>query len=1002
LTTSDPWSRALGIFQEIADLAPAERSGRVAEACAEDPALRRLVEALISADAEEDARLDGGVARLFPRLVPNADSSLERWIGRRLGPYRIVRELGRGGMGAVFLGERCDGQFEQRVALKVARLGLSGDEAVRRFLAERRILAGLEHPRIARLLDGGVSAEGLPFFAMEYVAGLPITEYCRNAQLDVGQRIRLFLGVCDAVGHAHRRLVVHRDLKPSNIFVSVTGEVKLLDFGIAKLLDAGDERTRTRTLHQMLTPAYAAPEQVRGDAVTTATDVYALGVVLYELLVGRRPFGAPAEAAVAALGDEPMRASAAVLARDSSPAPVRRRLRRTLRGDLDTILLTALRKEPDRRYLSAEALAEDLRRHLDRRPIRARRDSMRYRAEKFVARHRWTLAIATTLLVALVGALAAVAFQARAREREALASQEVTSFLVRLFEGSDPTLARGASLTAQELLDEGVGRLRSTLTREPVVRSRLLRTMAASYVALGLYDRARPLAEEALRLRQETFPARSVEVADSMDQLGEILRLEADYAHAEPLLRAALAARRAALAPDDPAVIDSLGHLGRLLEDRGEFAAAESLLRDALAATERRFGLDSTQSARRLDDFASNQSDLGREKTALELLRRALGIRETKLGRGAPEVAASLETLGARLDAAGDYGEAVADLERALAIRRRIYGAAHPLVATTELALASVYEDQERLDDAERAAQGALDALRRSLGADHPKVGEALNLLAVVRTARRDFGGAVPLFRELLARYERLAGRNHPDTLAIKSNLAITLLHAGSAHEAEALQREILAQLPADDGQDTGALARENLATSLEIEGRARAAVPFAREALELQRRREGETSGNVAIALRSLALAEEQSGDARKAEKDFRSGLRMGEQLALTHGNATYEWKVPLADFLVGANRCPEALALLASATAELQKVRTTADPIWRLEEQVLTGECTPQSPKSARALRAARETLRAMPGADVDVLPTVRALLAPAPQGPIPPRRRAPQTSSLRRGAS
>jgi serine/threonine-protein kinase len=981
----------------MADLAPAERSARVAEACAEDPALRLLVEALFSADAEEDTRLEGGVARLFPRLVPDSDSSLERWIGRRLGPYRIVRELGRGGMGAVFLGERCDGQFEQRVALKVARLGLSGDEAVRRFLAERRILAGLEHPRIARLLDGGVSAEGLPFFAMEYVAGVPITEYCRNAELDVRERIRLFLGVCDAVSHAHRRLVVHRDLKPSNIFVSTTGEVKLLDFGIAKLLDSGDERTRT--LHQLLTPAYAAPEQLRGDAVTTATDVYTLGVVLYELLVGRRPSAAPAEAA--APGDEPTRPSAAVLAGGAEAAPLRRRLRRTLRGDLDTIVLTALRKEPDRRYLSAEALAEDLRRHLDRRPIRARRDSLRYRAGKFAARHRWTLAIATTLLVALVGALAAVAAQARAKAREALASQEVTSFLVRLFEGSDPTLARGASLTAQELLDAGVVRLRSTLTREPVVRSRLLRTMAASYVALGLYDRARPLAEEALRLRRETFAPRSVEVADSMDQLGEIQRLQADYADAEPLLRAALAARRAALAPDDPAVIESLGHLGRLLDDRGEFAAAEGPLRAALAATERRFGPDSTESARRLDDFASNQSDLGREKAALDLLRRALAIRETKLGADAPELAASLETLGARLDAAGDYGEAVADLERALAIRRRIYGPGHPLVGTTELALASVYEDQDRLDDAERTAEDALGVLRRSLRENHPKVGEALNLLAIVRTARRDFVGAVPLFRELLARYERLAGRNHPDTLVVKSNLAITLLHAGRANEAEALQREVLAQLPADDGQDTGALARENLAASLEIEGRPRAAVQFAREALELQRRREGETSGNVAIALRSLALAEELSGDARQAEEDFRTGLRMGEQLAPTHGNATFEWKVPLADFLVGASRCPEALPLLASATAELEKVRTTADPIWRLEEQVLTGECTPRSAKSGRALRAARAALRAMPGAAVDLLPTVRELLAVGPQSPGP-RRPSAQTSSLRRGAS
>ena len=981
MSADETWRRALEIFQDVADLPPSARERHVAAACAGDDELRRRVADLLAADSQASSTLDWSASRRFPRLLEGADASLERWIGRQLGPYRVVRELGVGGMGAVFLGERCDGQFEQRVALKVARLGLASDEAIRRFLDERRILAGLEHAQIARLLDGGVTPEGLPFFAMEYVEGAPIGDYCDARGLSLRQRIELFLGVCAAVDHAHRRLVVHRDLKPSNILVTASGDVKLLDFGIARLLDADEEGTRTLERH--LTPAYAAPEQIRGERATTATDVWALGVVLYELLVGRRPFparGAAGEfvpAALSTAGEEPTRPSTAAASAEP-PGPSRRRRRRALLGDLDTILLTALRNEPDRRYASVAALAEDLRRHLALRPIRARPDSLRYRSGRFAARHRFTLAVAATLILALLGTLGAAVAQARAKAREARASQEVTSFLVHLFESSDPNLARGASLTAQELLDEGVARLRSDLAGEPAVRARLLQAMGASYVGLGLYERGLPLLQEALQLRRRNSPAQSVEVAESMDQLGELFRLEADFARAGPLLREALAARRALLAPDDPAVIQSLGHLGRLLEDQGQFARAEAPFREALAASERRFGASSPQTAGRLDDFATNQSDLGRETRAIELLRRALGIRESALGPEALEVAGSLHGLGLRLDDAGQYRESAAALERALAIRRKVLGPAHPLVGATQIALAGVYDDQERLDTAEETAERALEVLRRALPEDHPKVGEALNMLGIIRTSRRDFTGAVPVFRELLARYRRVSGTGHPDTLSVENNLAITLLHAGQAPEAESLERDVLAQLREDNGQQTGALTRENLATTLEQEGKPREALELARQALELQRRREGETSGNVAVALRSVAIAEEMSGEAGPAERDFRAGLSLGEKLGPSRGYVMWEWTIPLADFLVGAGRCSEAEPLLDGALAEIAGSRHSVDPIWRLQAQLLKAGCAGASGPRADAAAAVRAALHRMPAVEVDLYPTARALLA------------------------
>jgi tetratricopeptide (TPR) repeat protein len=973
------WRQALAIFRELVEADTAAWQDRLTTLAAEGSELRDRVEALLAADALRDARLDGGADRFLSRIRESPEEALSGWLGRQVGPYRIVRLLGWGGMGAVFLGERCDGQFEQRVAIKVARAGLIGHTVIERFLAERRILAGLEHPRIARLLDGGVSAEGVPYFTMEYVEGVPITDYCEAVRLDIERRLRLFLGICEAVDHAHRHLVVHRDLKPSNLLVSREGQVKLLDFGIAKLLDPGLDGTAT--IDRLLTPAYAAPEQLRGEPVTVAADVYSLGVVLYELLTGQRPFSGSEVArarTLAELDREPERASSVALAQESADPVARRRRRRALRGDLDTILATALHPDPERRYPSALALAEDLRRHLERLPIVARRARLVYRAGKFVARHRWSVAIAASLTVALAAAFAIAIAQARAKVREAAASQQVTSFLVQLFQAPDPTVAKGAELSARELLDQGAERLHSRPIGEPRVSSRLLHTVAATYAALGAYDRALPLAEQALALRRGAFPEKSAEVAESLDQVGEIRHKTADYDGSEPLLREALATRRGLLAANDPALIESLCHLGRLLEDRGAFARAEPLLREALATSERSFGAEAVETAARLDDLAALEADLGRESSAVELLERALAIRERRLGPESPDVAASLARLGERLDEAGDYRQAESRLSRALEIRGRVFGLAHPLAASTELALAGVYMDEDRLDEAEKTAEGALAALRRSLGGSHPKVGEAINLLGIVRTFRRDYAGAEPLFEELLTSYRRRFGERHPDTLSIEGNLAMTVLHRGRAAEAERLQRDVLAKLSADNGQATGALTLQNLATSLEIEGRPREAVTFARQALELQRRREGETSGNVAIAVRSLAVAEELAGDAGAAERDFRAGLQMGEELAPTHGNATYEWRIPLADFLVGEHRCEEARSLLHSSAEELARRGSASDPVWRLEERLLAAACEAPSPASGPELVAARAALHALPSIEVDLFPTARALLA------------------------
>jgi len=404
----DRWYAVDRIFTEALDLRDGERAVFVRQACGSDDALYDEVIALLQSREAAQAALGESAtafaALLLPDLQHHLDDAARLPSGTRIGPYRLLEEIGRGGMGTVYLAERIDA-YHRRVALKLVKRGMDSDEILRRFRYERQILAGLEHPHIARLYDGGLSDDGRPYLAMEYVDGRPIDQYCDAATLDIDARLRLFASVCEAVQYAHQNLVVHRDLKPSNVLITAAGQVKLLDFGIAKLLDeeaAGVSAPVTRTGLRVMTPAYAAPEQVRGEAITTATHVYALGVVLYKLLTGQRPYEDVEENAQAAeravLEQEPVRPSTAITKATETLTPERasaaratsvERLQRRLQGDLDVMVLKALRKEPERRYASAAAFAEDIRRHLDGLPVTARPDTRSYRVRKFVRRHRF-------------------------------------------------------------------------------------------------------------------------------------------------------------------------------------------------------------------------------------------------------------------------------------------------------------------------------------------------------------------------------------------------------------------------------------------------------------------------------------------------------------------------------------------------------------------------------------------------------------------------------------
>jgi eukaryotic-like serine/threonine-protein kinase len=568
------WHRVERLLDLLIELSPAERRRVLDARCAADGRLRSDVESLLEADAATGP-LDDSLASYADLLsggsrAGQASDDDDGMVapGERIGPFRVVRRLGGGGMGEVYLAERDDGQFEQRVALKLVGGGWHGERVVARFLRERRILASLDHPHIARLLDGGVTVEGVPYFAMEHVEGEPLLQYSDARRLGLEDRLTLFLQVCDAVAFAHGRLVVHRDLKPANVLVDESGKVKLLDFGIARVLEPGSRLTvATRTRVRWLTPEYASPEQVRGDSVSTATDVYSLGVILHEMLTGQRPFHAfehhPHLLAQAILDRPPSRPSSLCDHRPASsrqveaaeredPARSRstttRRLRLRLRGDLDAIMLHALRKEPDQRYPSVEQMAADVRRHLASRPVAARRGTASYRTRRFVGRHRAPIVAATVLVIGGIS-LGVAHTEVVARERDAAQlaaarAEQVTALLVGLFAEAAPLGANVGPRPVGDFLALGAERSHSDVVAQPELRASLLRAIGRVYENMGDYGEADVHFSGALETRRALLPASHPELLESLQDLGRLRRRQGDLAAADTLLGHALAGWR--------------------------------------------------------------------------------------------------------------------------------------------------------------------------------------------------------------------------------------------------------------------------------------------------------------------------------------------------------------------------------------------------------------------------------------------------------------------------
>jgi len=761
------------LFEAALDLEGGERAAWLERECAGDAALRAEVERLLAlADTEVDDVLEP-VRAFASGLARDGEEGLAD--GTQVGPYKVVGRLGRGGMGIVYLAERTDGSFEKRVAIKVLPGAASREAAVRRFEQERRILARLAHPHIAQLLDGGVDDRGLPFLVLELVEGEPVDLFCDRRRATLEERLRLVVEIATALQAAHRNLVVHRDIKPSNVLVTAEGDVKLLDFGIAKLLDPGDDDpllTATEDRGPM-TPTYASPEQVNGEPITTASDVYQLGLLLYELVTGVRPQAsrtsslaelvelvcrhepeAPSRAMVAGAGGESAAERAAL--RSSTP----RRLARRCRPDLDAIVARALAKDPERRYATPAELAADLERFLGGRPVHARRASFGYRLTKWVERNAALAATAATAFLLTAGYAVAVTLQARAIDRQRLRAEaeatkaaEVERFLLGLFEAMDPNVALGRELSARELLDEGAARAESELAEQPEVQARLFSSMGEIYGLLGLPDRGRDLAARALEQQLAAGTEEGRELAETHLRLGVLERLSTHPERARELLERAVSLARA-LRPAAPVLLArSLAELGIAEHALGDRPAAERHFRESLGIHRRRN--DPSGIAVGLNNLAGLAMSMRDYAAAERDYREALALERGVYGARHPRVALILSNLGQAVRRQERYAEALPMIEEALAIYREVYPEGHYRIAGQLLALGITLQRAGELSRAESCYLEAIPDLEERLAPNSFLLADARLGFGQLRVRQGRFAeGEALLRRSLEARGE--------------------------------------------------------------------------------------------------------------------------------------------------------------------------------------------------------------------------------------------------------
>ena len=818
---AERWSRIAELFAHAVELEPGKREDFLDSACGGDTELREYIQDLLQEDPAVEAIVERTIISTVRDAFGDDTSQSEQMKGQMIGPYRVDRLLGSGGMGMVYLAQRADEQFDQQVAIKLGRHRLVDPQTELRLRHERQFLADLDHPNIARLFDGGTTDDGVPYLVMEHIDGVRLDMYCDLHRLNIAERLRLFQTICAAVHYAHQNLIIHRDIKATNILVAKDGTPKLLDFGIAKLSDAEGAATDglTREGAVIMTPANGAPEQISGQNITTATDIYGLGLLLYDLLSGLRAYETegltPAEAA-------------SIISQETTVSPSRRlvqkkkaaqsqhdaaalheleqiaadrstsleRLRRRLRGDLDVIVLKALRKEPARRYRSANAFADDIGLHLKSMPIVARTDSWRYRAGKFVQRH-FAAVTASVLVVAMLATFTVLlSVQNRTVVKERDTAREVIQFLEDIFMAHDPSRARGVDVTAEEILAEGAERIRSNLGDRPEIQSSLMGTIGRVYYNLGEYQPSEEMLEQALRLRLRTDNESHPAVAAARNDLAEVLIRRAQYDRAIELLQQSLAVNQLSNDGSSPLVATNLFNLANVYLATGKLDEAEAAVRSSIAIFRQirdQYSLELAEAIGSLARVLQVRGDLDQTES---LLLEAIDIISTSQGPDHPFMAYYLQNLGVLQRSKGDLEAAERTLHTAIEATRRILGDKHDLLAVALVDQGILLHMKGDFDEAERFVREALDLGIEIHGTSHPRLGLHKTILGMLLHDKSDLGNAEATLREALLIYDQVLDDDHQYIASALTELGAVLNTSGRAEEArEVLERALQIRL---------------------------------------------------------------------------------------------------------------------------------------------------------------------------------------------------------------
>lgn len=929
---ADHWNKIEAAFQEAVSLQGDAQDAFVAEFARRQPALVAKLRDLLAADAGSDTDLREPIAKSVESL---ASESRDPWLGREVGSWTITRRLADGGMGAVFLAERSDQQYTQCVAVKLMAAQLLAPEAISRFKAERQILANLNHPYIAKLIDGGSTDDGLPYLVMEYVDGLPIDRHCDENRLRIDRRLALFCKVCEAVDYAHRNLVVHRDLKPNNILIDAHGSPKLLDFGIAKLLEAGAYNqtiAMTREGARAMTPEYASPEQVRGEPISVASDVYSLGVLLFRLMTGQSPYGATpttrGDYERAIVDVDPNKPSTVVTTPDNQAqigeqrATSVDRLRRLLQGDLDNIVLKSLQKDAQRRYATANDLSADIGRYLRHEPVQARGDDWWYRSRKFAVRNARGLAVAAVALATITGLVTYYTAQlADERDRANLAAaeaNEVSEFLSGLFESASPHRSKGEPITAVDLLRQGQESI-ADLNDQPQLQARLMRIMASNMTALGNLDEAIPMLEQALAMKEAETPPDAIAISQVTHNLAEAHRQNGDLDKAEQYERRTLAIAEDAFGPTDNNVAYLMARLGVILFDARKTEDALDIERrglDILIAN------DYGESSSAIDvrgNMANALSRLGRYEEAEALHRETIKLSIRVDGEMAPNTIIRTSNLGLVLVQQGKFEEAVSIFEDSIERGIKVWPSDHEQLAFMIGSKAAALKRFGRMDESLAAYRQAADITRAGRGEDSSRYVRRLRGIGSVQMDMARYAEADATFERALALAIELDDDNSREATLLRVFRGRSYLRQKRYAEAEASLAKASPGLEPLSSSER-LVAQRSLAVAISNQGRYDEAEPVFLKVLAEKEADVGSDNPTLVEYLTAIAAHYRRAGELDRSLQYAERGYRIAQSEAAKGRWAAAGALVEYAHTLRATGRADEAQRFYREAHDLLQ----------------------------------------------------------------------------------